>query len=102
MELSSEVFLWLEPTIAKRAALQSSADPIQALVDTLEAVRLAKYLIGRCNTGLLLSLTQVVIQVAVFTFLLHDIGENSNTGSRSWLTLLASCDICTRGESISI
>ncbi|KAF8608052.1 hypothetical protein BDV93DRAFT_551919 [Ceratobasidium sp. AG-I] len=43
MELSSEVLLWLGHSMERR--LEMPANPIQALMDALEALRLAKYMI---------------------------------------------------------
>lgn len=45
MELSAEVLHWLGHT-PERRALEIPSNPIQSLVDALEALRLAKYLIG--------------------------------------------------------
>ncbi|KDN40831.1 hypothetical protein RSAG8_07849, partial [Rhizoctonia solani AG-8 WAC10335] len=52
MELPLEVLLWLEPSLVKRA----EANPMQSLIEALEALKLAKYLI-----------------VVVFTFFMYDI-----------------------------
>jgi hypothetical protein len=76
MELPSEILLWLGPTLTKRAESQIPANPIQSLIDALEALRLAKYLISEFSDGLLFSLRlQTVNQAAVLTFLIYDIGK---------------------------
>ncbi|KAF8608051.1 hypothetical protein BDV93DRAFT_551918 [Ceratobasidium sp. AG-I] len=57
MELSPEVLHWLGHTMERRAAgLEIPANPIQMLVDGLEALRLAKYMI-----------------LAAFTLVIYDI-----------------------------
>ncbi|KAH7343887.1 hypothetical protein B0J17DRAFT_714042 [Rhizoctonia solani] len=56
MELSSEVLLWLGAPVMKRSGALTETNPVQSLIDALEALRLAKYLI-----------------VVVFTFSIYDI-----------------------------
>ncbi|CAE6527321.1 unnamed protein product [Rhizoctonia solani] len=56
MELPLEVMFWLESSLVKRDGDPIPANPMQSLIDTLEALRLAKYLI-----------------VVVFTLLMYDI-----------------------------
>ncbi|CAE7224110.1 unnamed protein product [Rhizoctonia solani] len=56
MELPREVLLWLGPSLAKRSGASAQPNPIQSLIEALEALRLAKYLI-----------------VAVFAFSIYDI-----------------------------
>lgn len=46
MELPSDVLVWLEMSLEKRAVPAVQSNPIQALVEALEALRLTKYLIG--------------------------------------------------------
>ncbi|CAE6425700.1 unnamed protein product [Rhizoctonia solani] len=56
MEMSPEVLFWLGDGLTKRGGPPIPVNPVQALVEALEALRLAKYLI-----------------VAVSTFLVYDI-----------------------------
>ncbi|CAE6391679.1 unnamed protein product [Rhizoctonia solani] len=60
MEFSPEVLFWLGSSLVKRTRAPSQINPIQSLIEALEALRLAKYLIAL---------------VVVFTFLMYDIGK---------------------------
>ena len=52
MEFSPEVLHWMGHTMERRAeGLEIPANPIQTLIDGLEALRLAKYMIGAFPDG---------------------------------------------------